>query len=126
VRELVRHILAAAPELDDTTAVQIARRLEDRERPVSARDVANHLGLRKTDWVYANAKRLGGWRLGEGKQPRWRFYLSEVEERLHETGASPVPRAITKPEPKPRTPRRGERREGFTTGGNQLIDFGAA
>jgi hypothetical protein len=67
VRELVRHILAAAPELDDTTAVQIARRAEERERPVSARDVANHLGLRKTDCVYANANGSAAGVFGEGK-----------------------------------------------------------
>jgi hypothetical protein len=94
--------------------------------PVSARAVADHLGLRKTDWVYANAERLGGWRLGEGKQPRWRFYLSEVEERLREIGASPPARRIATPEPNPRTPRRGQRRQGFTTGGNELVDFEAA
>lgn len=121
----MRNILSAAPELDELTAERIARQLEERELPVSARAVADHLG-RKTDWVYANADRLGGWRLGEGKQPRWRFYLSEVEERLHDMGASRPPRPLAKPEPKPRTPRRGERREGFTTGGNELVDFEAA
>jgi hypothetical protein len=122
----VRDILAAAPGLDELTAEQIARQLRERERPVSARGVADHLGLRKTDWVYANAKRLGGCRLGEGKRPRWRFYISEVEERLRGFGASPLPKPIAKPERKPRSPRRGERRDGFTTAGNELLDFDAA
>lgn len=126
VRDLVRDILEAAPELTERTAERIADQVRARERPVSARAVADHLGLRKTDWVYANAERLGGRRLGDGKQPRWRFYLSEVEEWLRDFGASPPPRPSAKPEPRPRTPRRGERREGFTTGGNELVDFEAA
>lgn len=124
--DLVRSILAVAPELDKLTAERIARVLREPERPVSAREVADYLGLRKTDWVYANAERLGGLRLGEGKQPRWRFYLSEVEERLRGFGVSSVPRAVAKPEPKPRTARRGERRDGFTPAGNELLDFEAA
>lgn len=126
MRELVRKILDAAPELDEPTAERIAQQLQQRERPISARAVADHLGLSKPDWVYANAERLGGWRLGEGKQPRWRFYLSEVEARLRETRTPPPARPTATPEPKRRTPRRGERREGFTTGGNELVDFEAA
>jgi hypothetical protein len=122
----VGNILAAAPELGEPTAERIAEHLRERERPVSARAVADHLGLRKTDWVYANAERLGGWRLGDGKQPRWRFYLSEVEQRLREFGASPTPRQTARPDPKPRTPRRGKRRDGITTAGNELLDFEAA
>jgi hypothetical protein len=126
MRELVRNILAAAPQLDGPTAERIAEQLQDRERPVSARGLADHLGLRKTDWVYANAERLGGWRLGDGKRPRWRFYLSEAEERLRNFDAPPTPRHPARPEPKPRTPRRGERRDGITTAGNELLDFDAA
>ena len=68
MRELVRNILDAAPELDEAAAERIAQRLH--ERPVSARTVADYLGLRKTDWVYANAERLGGWRLGDGERGR--------------------------------------------------------
>lgn len=62
----MKEILEIAPELDGPTAAGIARRLEA-ERAVSARQVAEHLGLRKTDRVYANAERLGGRRLGEGR-----------------------------------------------------------
>jgi hypothetical protein len=126
VRELLAQILTAAPELDQLTAERIAKQLHERERPVSARAVADYLGLRKTDWVYANAERLGGRRLGDGPRPRWRFYLSEVEERLRDFGRLPPQRARRRGEPKPRAPRRGERRDGFTTAGNPLLDFEAA
>jgi hypothetical protein len=124
-RDLVREILEIAPELDGPTAEGIARRLEP-ERAVSARQVAEHLGLRKTDWVYANAERLGGRRLGDGKGARWRFYLSEVDERLRELGGRrPEPRPA-KTGPKSHAPRRGKRRPGVTTAGNALLEFEAA
>ena len=124
-RDLVHAILDAAPELDELTATAIAELLE-RERAVTARAVADHLGLRKTDWVYANADRLGGRRLGEGKGARWRFYLSEVDERLREFGErGPEPRPAT-PAPRSHAPRRGKRRPGVTTAGNALLDFEAA
>ena len=112
--------------LGELTAERIAQRLREPEPAVSARAVADYLGLRKTDWVYANAERLGGRRLGDGKKPRWRFYLSEIDERLRDFGESSRPKPITKHEPRPRTPRRGERRDGFTTAGNVLLDFEAA
>jgi hypothetical protein len=101
VKELLAQILTAAPELDKFTAERIATQLRERERPVSARAVADYLGLRKTDWMYANAERLGGRRLGDGPRPRWRFYLSEIDERLarfwRRTNRRPTPR----PQPKP-------------------------
>jgi hypothetical protein len=121
----VNEILEIAPELDRPTAAAIVRRLEP-ERTVSARQVAEHLGLRKTDWVYANAERLGGRRLGEGKGARWRFYLSEVDERLREFGGGlPRPNSA-KTAPKSHAPRRGKRRPGVTTVGNALLEFEAA
>jgi hypothetical protein len=89
VKELLAQILTAAPELDKFTAERIATQLRERERPVSARAVADYLGLRKTDWMYANAERLGGRRLGDGPRPRWRFYLSEIDERLRDFGGAP-------------------------------------
>jgi hypothetical protein len=104
VRELLAEILAVAPELDERTAERIETRLRERERPVSARAVAEYLGLRKTDWVYANAERLGGRRLGDGPRPRWRF--SEVEERLRDFRGPRTRKPTSRPEPKPRAPRR--------------------
>ncbi len=122
----MRNILAVAPELDEPTAERIAAQLDERERPVCARAVADYLGLRKTDWVYANAERLGGCRLGEGERPRWRFYLSEVEDRLRDSSRPLPPRSKRAPEARMRTPRRGERRPGFTRSGNELLVFAAA
>jgi hypothetical protein len=124
--DLLRTILTAAPELDERTAAHIAQRLRESERPVSAKTVADHLGLRKADWVYANAERLGGRRLGESKQPRWRFYLSEVDELLREFGASPARRPPAARRPRPRAARRGKWRNGCTAAGNELLDFEAA
>jgi hypothetical protein len=124
-RDLVDHILDAAPELEEMTAVAIALRL-GRERAVSARAVADHLGLRKTDWVYANAELLGGRRLGKGKGARWRFYLSEVDGRLREFGERPPAPRRAKTAARSHAPRRGKRRPGVTTAGNALLDFEAA
>jgi hypothetical protein len=123
----VTEILDAAPELDAATAERIAWRLHEQERPVTARAVADHLGLRKTDWVYANAERLGGCRLGAGKKPRWRFYLSEVDERLRRPAAeSTAARDATSSMATPRSPVRRQRRgDGFTAEGNPLLDFEA-
>jgi hypothetical protein len=126
LRQLVCDILAAAPELDELTADRIARRLRERERPVSARAVADYLGLRKTDWVYANAERLGGHRLGDGEKARWRFYLSEVEEWLRDSGGRRKRVRQSQPQPKQRSPRRGRRGAGLTAAGNELLDFEAA
>jgi hypothetical protein len=124
----VTEILDAAPELDAATAERIAWRLHEQERPVTARAVADYLGLRKTDWVYANAERLGGCRLGGGKRPRWRFYLSEVDERLrHSVGEPAAPARSRVPTSKPRLPvRRQQRGDGFTAAGNPLLEFEAS
>lgn len=117
-RDLVKEILEIAPELDGPTAAGIARRLEA-ERAVSARQVAEHLGLRKTDWVYA----IGGRRLGEGRGARWRFYLSEVDERLREFGGRQAEPRSGQAGPRWHAPRRGKRRPGVTASGNALLDF---
>ena len=102
----------------------IARRLE-REQAVTAR-AADHLGLRKTDWVYATAERLGGRRLGEGKGARWRFHLSEVDDRLREFRGRPAEPSPVEARSKSHAPRRGKRRPGVTASGNALLDFEAA
>ena len=124
-RELLEGILAVAPDLDQRTAERIAAQLAGPEPAVTAREVADHLGLKKTDWVYANARNLGGVRLGEGSKARWRFYLSEVDARLRAASDRSPPEAPA-PEPRPVVARRGARREGVTAEGNVLLEFEAA
>jgi hypothetical protein len=79
--------------LDDASVEAIARRVHElltEERPrgsgasvVDAVEVARRVG-RTRSWVYANADRLGGLRLGDGPRPRLMFDLAEVEARLRE------------------------------------------
>lgn len=133
MRELVDSILAAAPHLDELAAERIARQLvagaaAEPERPVDARAVADFLGLQKTDWVYKHARQLGGFTLGSGKKPRWRFLLSEIPARLRALQATesiglPDER---EPRPEPREPRRRAPEEGKTPSGAPLLDFEAA
>jgi hypothetical protein len=52
-----------------------------RPRLVTAGELATFLDV-EPDWVYANAARLGAWRLGDGPRARLRFDLVEVERRL--------------------------------------------
>jgi len=133
VRELVRDILAAAPDLDQLTAERIACQLlahieAEPEPPVDARAVADFLGLKKTDWVYKHARELGGFTLGGGKKPRWRFLLSEIPARLRALQDSEPVRVPKEgpAKPKPRQPRRHPAAEGRTPSGAPLLDFEAA
>jgi hypothetical protein len=48
---------------------------------VDARDLADELGVAR-DWVYANAERLGGVRLGDGPRARLRFDAERAREAL--------------------------------------------
>ncbi|MFL5864147.1 MAG: hypothetical protein ACJ780_25815 [Solirubrobacteraceae bacterium] len=48
---------------------------------VDARDLAEELGVAR-DWVYANAERLGGVRLGDGPRARLRFDAERAREAL--------------------------------------------
>ena len=48
---------------------------------VDARELAEQLGV-KRDWVYANAERLGGVRLGDGPRARLRFDAERAREAL--------------------------------------------
>jgi hypothetical protein len=52
------------------------------ETLVDAATVATYLGV-KPDWVYRNAGRLGGKRLGAGPRARLRFDLELAVERLN-------------------------------------------
>lgn len=124
-RELLEGILAVAPDLDARTAERIAATVSAPERPVTAREVADHLRLKKTDWVYAHARELGGIRLGSGERARWRFYLSEVDARIRASAERPRPTRPT-PEVRRAIPRRGDKGEGVTAEGNALLDFEAA
>jgi hypothetical protein len=48
---------------------------------IDARDLAEELGVAR-DWVYANAERLGGVRLGDGPRARLRFDAERAREAL--------------------------------------------
>ncbi len=48
---------------------------------IDARDLAEQLGVAR-DWVYANAERLGGVRLGSGPRARLRFDAERAREAL--------------------------------------------
>ena len=48
---------------------------------VDARGLAEELGVAR-DWVYANAERLGGVRLGDGPRARLRFDVERAREAL--------------------------------------------
>ena len=48
---------------------------------IDARDLAKELGVAR-DWVYANAERLGGVRLGDGPRARLRFDAERAREAL--------------------------------------------
>jgi hypothetical protein len=120
---------ALVAERDESTPEGIAHGLSDRievepERPVNARSVADFLGLQKTDWVYQHAQELGGFRLGRGTKPRWRFLLSEIPGRLRTLQRS---QPVRPPDP-PRTrePRRRPTEKGTTPNGAPLLDFEAA
>ncbi|HET7379019.1 MAG TPA: hypothetical protein VFJ24_03160 [Gaiellales bacterium] len=48
---------------------------------VDAQELAEQLGVAR-DWVYANAERLGGVRLGDGPRARLRFDAERAREAL--------------------------------------------
>ncbi len=78
---------------------------------VDARRLAEELGVAR-DWVYANAERLGGVRLGNGPRARLRFDVEKAREALVAGRRDDQP---TNGEPPPR--RRGRpRREVAPTG----------
>lgn len=70
LRRLARFI---AQELDGLYSRQPAM--------LSAADVATQYGLSR-GWVYRNARKLGGQRLGNGPKARIRFRATEVQRRL--------------------------------------------
>jgi len=58
---------------------------------VDARDLAEELGVAR-DWVYANADRLGGVRLGNGPRARLRFDVEQAREALAASAEGDQPR----------------------------------
>jgi hypothetical protein len=113
-----------APALSDEQGTAV--RAPIAEQPVDARQVASFLGLSKTDWVYAHAEVLGGFRLGRpgpNRKPRWRFLLSEIPQRLRDLEAELAPE--DRP-PSRNGGRRSTRRateRGTTPRGVRLLDF---
>lgn len=91
---------AADPRPDADLVEAIARRVVELlgagafpardPRYVDAATLARELGVER-DWVYANARRLGAIRLGEGPRGRLRFDRELVAERLLEAEAIPAP-----------------------------------
>jgi hypothetical protein len=77
-----------AIRLDAESIDEIARRVAELLRPgrpgrqesmLTAAEVAADLGVSRT-WVYENAKKLGGIRLGTGRRARLRFDRERVAE----------------------------------------------
>jgi hypothetical protein len=82
-------------EPDDIEAIAdgVAERLAERDRLranigfATAAEVAELYGV-TTSWVYANKKRLGAVKLGDGPKARLRFDLERVEQELRPRTAS--------------------------------------
>jgi hypothetical protein len=72
---------------------------------VDARDLAEELGVAR-DWVYANADRLGGVRLGNGPRARLRFDAQRVREALAASADGAQPRLSGAPPRRRGRPRR--------------------
>ena len=82
---------------------------------IDARELAEELGVAR-DWVYANAERLGGVRLGNGPRARLRFDVELARQALAAggNGAQPPSNGAA-----PR--RRGRPRRGVVPAGVPLI-----
>jgi hypothetical protein len=83
--------------VDDASIEAIARRVAEliagagERRLVTAGELAERLGVERS-WVYANARRLGGVRLGDGPRAQLRFdvdlALSALRENWEPRGSS--------------------------------------
>ena len=60
---------------------ELAGLMVERLEAVRRAEVARWACMSKP-WVYKNAPRLGGFRLGSGPRAPWRFRLSEVASRF--------------------------------------------
>ena len=72
---------------------------------IDARELAERLGVAR-DWVYANADRLGGMRLGDGPRARLRFDVDRAREALAARGGSARMLHTATPRPSRGRPRR--------------------
>jgi hypothetical protein len=77
---------------------------------IDARELAELLGVAR-DWVYANADRLGGVRLGDGPRARLRFDADRARQALAVRDSDVRPRPTASPRP-----RRGRARRTAVTG----------
>jgi hypothetical protein len=111
-----RHGRIVAFEVDEIDAVaeHLAELATSTSAPtvglIDARELAELLGVAR-DWVYANADRLGGVRLGDGPRARLRFDADRAREALaaRSGGVPPLPTASPRP-------RRGRPRRSALTG----------
>lgn len=99
--------LATRDAVIDALADAVAERLASRPdrtalAVVDAATVARRIGM-SSEWVRAHYRELGGWKLGRGKRPRYRFDLAEAERAVRERGAEPPE---TESAPTQRTSRR--------------------
>jgi hypothetical protein len=91
VSELARlhpHDLQVLAEL---VAVRLAELIAERQTPdagllVTAVDIARRFGM-TAEWVREHGAELGGFRLGSGSRPRWRFDPQRVAEALEQRAA---------------------------------------
>lgn len=82
-RELIGRLEVLVPLLEATLLPSAPTEILD------AAGVAKRYGLSR-EWVYRHKTALGGWTVGDGPRPRWRFDAAEVEVALR--GAAPTPR----------------------------------
>ena len=81
---------------------------------VDAQQLAEQLGVAR-DWIYANAERLGGVRLGDGPRARLRFDAQIAREALTANAGGEQPTHLAT------SPRRGGRRRRKSVAGVPLI-----
>ncbi len=111
-----RHGRIVALEVDEIDAVaeHLAELATSTSAPavglIDARELAQLLGVAR-DWVYANADRLGGVRLGDGPRARLRFDADRAREALVARSGGVAPLSTASPRP-----RRGRRRRSAVTG----------
>jgi hypothetical protein len=72
---------------------------------VDAQELAEQLGVAR-DWVYANADRLGGVRLGDGPRARLRFDADRAREALAARSGGVLPLSTASPRSRRGRPRR--------------------